>query len=351
MKIAIDVSPLESGHKVRGVGFYLSHLKQALLTHYPENDYLFFRQGETIDASADLVHYPYFDPFFLTLPLVKKKKTVVTVHDLTPLVFPDHFPAGLKGNLKWQLQKYNLRRVDGIIADSKASKNDILKIIGMPSEKVAVAYLAAGEEFKALEKSKLKAESLRKKYNLPETFALYVGDVTWNKNLPRLVQAVKKINVPLVMVGKALVLQDFDRHNRWNSDLVEVQRLVEQSTNILRLGFVSTEDLVSLYNLATTFVFPSVYEGFGLPIVEAMQSGCPVITSREGCMPEVGGDAVVYFDGYNIDSLANAIKNVMNSKTLQKELAEKGLEQSKKFSWKKTADKTIEAYQKALLNK
>ena len=122
MKIAIDISPLQSGHKVRGVGFYLTYLKKALLTYYPDNDYTFFHQGEEIDKSVDLVHYPYFDPFFMTLPLIKKRKTVVTVHDLTPLVFPEHFPAGMKGNLRWQLQKYNLRHVDGIIADSEASK-------------------------------------------------------------------------------------------------------------------------------------------------------------------------------------------------------------------------------------
>src|SRR5260221_14616440 len=102
MKIAIDVSPLESGHKIRGVGFYLSYLKKALTDYFPENDYIFFKKNEPIDSSVDVVHYPYFDPFFLTLPFIKKHKTVVTVHDLTPLVFPKHFPAGLKGQLRWQ---------------------------------------------------------------------------------------------------------------------------------------------------------------------------------------------------------------------------------------------------------
>src|SRR6185437_13912066 len=100
MKIAIDISPLQSGHKVRGVGFYLSYLKKALLEFYPENEYIFFQQGATINHSVDLVHYPYFDPFFLTLPFINKYKTAVTVHDLTPLVFPQHFPAGIKGKLK-----------------------------------------------------------------------------------------------------------------------------------------------------------------------------------------------------------------------------------------------------------
>src|SRR6266498_267897 len=101
MKIAIDVSPLQTGHKVRGVGFYLKHLKKSLLHYYPENQYIFFSHGAKLDKTIDVVHYPYFDPFFLTLPILKKHKIVVTVHDLTPLVFPQHFPAGLKGKFKW----------------------------------------------------------------------------------------------------------------------------------------------------------------------------------------------------------------------------------------------------------
>src|SRR6266404_3593916 len=348
MKVAIDVSPLKSGHKVRGVGFYLTYLKKALLEYYPEHDYYFFQQGESISEAVDLVHYPYFDPFFRTLPFFKKHKTIVTVHDLTPLVFPQHFPAGLKGKFRWQAQRFNLQKVDGILTDSKASKKDIERIIGVPSEKVTVVYLAAGEEFRRLQTTESSLKSIKKKYHLPDEFVLYVGDVTWNKNLPRLLQAVKEINVPLVMVGKSLVASDFDKKNRWNRDLVEVQKMVEQNPNVLRLGFVSTEDLVILYNLATVFAFPSIYEGFGLPIVEAMQSGCPVIISREGCMPEVGGDAASYFDGYNTESLVKSITNVFNSKKLQQELSEKGLKQARKFSWKNTAEKTIEAYSKAL---
>ena len=350
MKIAIDVSPLQSGHKVRGVGFYLSYLKKALLEYYPEHEYFFFQQGEAVSSSVDLVHYPYFDPFFFTLPFVKKHKTVVTVHDLTPLVFPEHFPAGLRGNIRWQAQRFNLRKADGILTDSLASKKDIEKIVGVSSEKISVAYLAAGQEFKRLKFEDVRLKKLKEKYNLPEKFVLYVGDVTWNKNLPRLLHAVNKITLPLVMVGKSLVSKDFDRQNIWNNDLIEVQNLAEHNKNVSMLGFVPTEDLVGLYNLATVFVYPSVYEGFGLPIVEAMQSGCPVIISREGCMPEVGGEAVEYFDGYETESLVKSIHTVVNSKKLQQELSEKGIKQVHKFSWRNTAEKTIEAYAKAFTN-
>jgi len=348
MKIAIDVSPLQSGHKVRGVGFYLSYLQKALLQYFPEHEYIFFQKKEEIPSSVDLIHYPYFDPFFVSLPLRKKQKTVVTVHDLTPLVFPEHFPAGMKGKFNWQLQRFNLQRVDGIITDSEASKRDILRLVGVHEKKISVAYLAAGEEFRN-EKGKLKDEKLRRKYNLPKEFVLYVGDVTWNKNLPRLLHAVQEINMPLVMVGQSLTSTQFDKQNKWNADLIEVQKLAAQNEKVSLLGFVPTEDLVEIYNLANVFVFPSVYEGFGLPIVEAMQSGCPVITSKEGCMPEVGGEAVAYFDGYDTKSLVAVLQKVFYSKSLQKELSEKGIAQAKKFSWEKTAEKTIEAYKRALM--
>jgi glycosyltransferase involved in cell wall biosynthesis len=348
MKIAIDISPLSTGHKIRGTGFYLKYLKDALLKYFPENDYQFFTNNKEINSSVDVVHYPYFDPFFPSLPFIKHHKTVVTVHDLTPLVFPSHFPAGLKGNMHWQLQKLKLQKVEGIVTDSLASQKDIVRIVGFNKNRVDVAYLAAGEEFSRLKIEDSRLKNLKKKYNLPDEFVLYVGDVTWNKNLPRLLKAVQKIDTSLILVGKSLVSKDFDRKNSWNKDLIEVQSLVQQNKNSRMLGFVPTEDLVMLYNLATVFVFPSVYEGFGLPIVEAMQSGCPVITSHEGCMPEVGGDAVEYFDGYNTDSLENVIRKVLNSKKLQKELSEKGVVQAKKFSWKKTAEKTLEAYKKVL---
>src|SRR5690606_743268 len=149
---------------------------------------------------VDIIHYPYFDPFFLTLPLKKRVKTIVTVHDLTPLVFPDAFPAGIKGKLSWQVQKYSLKSASAIIADSEASKKDIIRLTGIDSNKIHVVYLAAGEEFERLQLSDTRNKELRKKYKLPENFLLYVGDVTWNKNLPRLLDAIEEANVPLVMI-------------------------------------------------------------------------------------------------------------------------------------------------------
>jgi glycosyltransferase involved in cell wall biosynthesis len=350
MKIAIDITPIKGemkGHKVRGVGFYLEYLKRALVTHFPEHDYTFFARGEEIPSDIDIVHYPYFEPFFITLPLIEKHKRVITVHDLTPILFPHHFPAGIKGNFRWQVQRFNLKNSAGIITDSQASQKDIIRITGIDKKKVDVAYLAGAEEFHRLEPGKWR-KKLLEKYNLPEKFVLYVGDITWNKNIPRLVEAIKEANLTLVMVGKSLVEKYFDHDNKWNKDLIKVQKAVKDDKRFIRLGFVPTDDLVALYNTATVFVFPSVYEGFGLPILESMQSGCPTIISKEGCMPEVGGDAAFYFDGYNTNSLANAIGEVFYTPKLQKQLTEKGLKQAEKFSWKKTAEQTINAYKKAV---
>lgn len=294
-----------------------------------------------------MVHFPYFEPFFLALPLYKKYKTVVTVHDLTPIVFPNAFPRGLKGDLKWQMQRYALKRADAIITDSESSKKDVVKYVGVRESKVYVVYLAAGEKFRH-QASDIGRQILRTKYNLPEKFLLYVGDVTWNKNLPRLIDAIKKLKLPLVMVGKSLVSEDYDQNNPWNADLNRVNDLVRGDKNITRLGFVPDEDLVVLYNLATAVAMPSLYEGFGLPVLEAMACGCPVITSKEGSLPEVAGNAAYYVDAYDVKSISEGIKKVFEDEGLGKELSEKGLKQVEKFSWKITASQTLQVYEKVL---
>ena len=352
MKIAIDVSPLQTGHKVRGVGFYLENLKNALVKYFPENEYFFFQAGEKLAKDVGLVHFPYFEPFFLELPLYKQYKTVVTVHDLTPIVFPNAFPRGIKGEIKWQMQKYALRKADAIITDSEASKKDVIKYVGAKTSKISVVYLAAGEQFKKLENGDWK-KVIQKRYGLPDHFLLYVGDVTWNKNLPRLVGAVKELRIPLVMIGKSLVSEDYDRDNVWNADLVKVQsEIKDQSAEtkgpITALGFVPDEDLVKIYNLATAAILPSLYEGFGLPVLEAMACGCPVITSKGGSLPEVAGDAAFYIDAYNVESIAAGIKEVFENKQLQETLRSKGLENAKRFSWKKTAAETVKIYEGVL---
>lgn len=354
MNIAIDISPLESRrflkHRVRGTGFYIENLKKALLKYFPDNQYTFFARGEKLPNNIDLVHYSYFEPFFLSLPIFSKYKTVVTVHDLIPLVFPEHFKPGIRGVLKWQAQKLALKQSDTIITDSESSKRDIIKFAGIKEDKIRVVYLAPAEEFKKIENTPI-LDSIKEKYKLPEKFVLYVGDVTWNKNLPRLVEAIKKINVPLVMVGSALAQKDFDRTNPWNQDMLRVQEMIVNDKRFIRLGFVPTEDLVAIYNLATVFAMPSLYEGFGLPVLEAMSCDCPVVTTKEGSIPEVAGDAAYYTDAYDVNDIANGIGKIYFSQKLQKEYAKEGLIQAKKFSWQKTAQKTVQVYKTVILER
>jgi glycosyltransferase involved in cell wall biosynthesis len=344
MNIGI-VIPSNLKHRVRGTGYYLENLKKAFLKYYP-NNYSFIK-AEDISSNLDLVHYPFFEPFFLTLPIFKKNKTIVTVHDLTPLVFSKFFPKGLRGLLKWQLQKIALKNSDAIITDSNSSKKDILKFVGVSDAKVKVVYLAPGEEFKKLKDLK-STQDLKNKYNLPEKFVLYVGDVTWNKNLPRLVKAIIKLDIPFVMVGKALIEDNFDKDNPWNQDLVEVQKLVENNKKIKRLGFVSTSDLVGLYNLAAVFAMPSVYEGFGLPVLEAMSCGTPVVTTKKGSLHETTEGNAFYVDPYDIDNIAEGIKMIFMDDKMQKDFSQKGLNQAKKFTWQKTARETLDVYKNVL---
>ncbi len=348
MKVAIDVSPLQTEHKVRGVGFYLENLKNALVKYYPQNEYIFFQRGQTLPRDLDLVHFPYFEPFFLARSIYKKYKTVVTVHDLTPIVFPSLFPRGIKGEIMWQMQKFSLKKANAIITDSASSKNDVIKFTGIPSARIHVVFLAAGEQFKPLKTYDLRLKSVKKKFNLPDKFLLYVGDVTPNKNLPRLLDAAVDLKIPIVMVGKSLVSENYDKNNFWNHDLNRVNELARENKNILRLGFVSNEELVQIYNLATVFVMPSLYEGFGLPILEAMACGCPVITSKEGSLEEVAGKAANFVDAYDVESIKFGIDKVFKNDKLRDELTQKGFENVKRFSWKKTAENTLSVYRQVL---
>lgn len=348
MNIAIDISPLQTGnfiqHKVRGSGFYLENLRTSLEKYIPSNSYIYFVRGEKLPETIDVIHYPYFEPFFRTLPKKSNLLSIVTIHDLIPLVFSDKFPAGIKGKLKWHLQKRAVASVDAVITDSESSKRDIHTILGIPMERIHVVYLAPGEAFTKRTYTKQEVDTLNKKYHLPNKFALYVGDVTWNKNIPNLIRAIKNTTIPLVMVGKTLASSEYDRKHPWNSDLFLSQSLVRDNPQFYLLGFLPPDDLVAIYNMASVFVMPSRYEGFGLPILEAMSCGCPVITTRNGSLKEVAGDAAEFVDAEDVENISQTIENVVNNGKRQELLRQKGFNQAKKFSWKKTAQETAAVY-------
>lgn len=344
-EIVIDISRLHKASLKRGVGFYSKNLFESLKDLDDGNQYI-LKKSLKERIRADIIHFPYFDLFFLTLPLVRNQPVVVTIHDLTPLKFPKHFSPGLRGKIKWQIQKKLAKRVSAIITDSKNSKKDIIKIIGCPSEKIFSIYLASGKEFKEI-KSPISLGRIKAEYELSENFILYVGDLNWNKNIEGLVRAFKKCkikNLKLIFAGESFK----------NENLVELRGLkslidkLDLKDKVRLLGFVPTRDLVAIYNLATLYVQPSFYEGFGLPVLEAMACGCPVLSSNKASLPEVGENAVEYFDPCKKGDLERKLGYLINNFNKLKYLKEKGLEQVKKFSWKKTALETRKVYEKVL---
>ncbi len=347
MKIAIDISPLNpsSGHSVRGVGSYIRLLQDNLEKFDLVNKYFFFERKNEVPDDIDIIHYPYFDPFSLFLPKQKMKKTIITIHDLTPVVFPDKFPAGLKGNINWKIQKRLIPKLGGVITDSNSAARDVERYTKISLNKVFAIHLAVPNNYSDIKK--LDSQKLViNKYDLPNNFVLYVGDVTWNKNLPFILEACVQASIPLVLVGKAITEKKFDVSNPWNNDRKKVQSLLLQNQRTLfPLGFVPDEDLATLYKIAKTLVMPSHYEGFGLPVLEAMQSGCPVITSKNGSLPEVGGDAVCYIDSEKKSDLMSAMKIMMSDESEREKLIQAGLVQSKKFTIKKMMNETISAYE------
>lgn len=343
MKIALDISPLKSSHRFRGIGSYTQNLVDAFQKFPQKNLEIVLVEKGPIPADIDLIHYPYFDLFFLTLPLKKIKKTIVTIHDVTRLVFPQNYPPGIKGKLKFQIQKASLKGVSAVICDSQNSKKDIVKFLNYPASQIHVVYLAPAQFFKPLPAPSLK--KIKEKYSLPDKFVLYVGDIDYNKNILSLAAASKKIKTPLVIVGQQAVEKDFDQAHIENQPLVQLIKLYGDDPDIIRLGFVPNDDLVALYNLATVYCQPSFYEGFGFPVLEAMACGCPVVASNQASLPEVAGSAALLVDP-DQDKIAQALKKVIKSKSLSQKLIKAGFNQAKLFTWEKTARQTYEVYQK-----
>ena len=348
MRIAIDVSPFQSGHKIRGVGKYTELLIRALKQYKSEHSYHSFTRGQSIPKNIDLVHYPFFDPFFLTLPFLKFRPTVVTVHDLIPIAHAQHFPRGIRGEVKWQIQRLSLRGAKEVITDSKASKQDIRTFAGVPLNNISVVYLAPLEIFHPNKDSNALSR-VSKFLLLPHRFILYVGDVNWNKNIPGLLRAFalirKKVNgLKLVLVGKQFL----------NTDLIETQIInaLIKSLNInsfvLRLGFVSEINLAAVYGLASVYVQPSFAEGFGFPVLEAMACGCPVVAANVSSLPEIAGPSKLV-DPTKAQSIADGMLWMLNkSESERKMLIHEGNDWVKRFSWRQVAKETVAVYEKAL---
>jgi glycosyltransferase involved in cell wall biosynthesis len=286
-------------------------------------------------AKIDVLHIPVnVTPLFSTCP------TVLTILDTTVLQLPQYFTLWHRYYSRMFLPR-SARNATIILTISENSKRDIVKQLKINSEKVLVTYLSASKEFKPI--SQQEVEMVKRRYNL-DSFILTVGALEPRKNLSRLLQAFSFLlkngyHHTLVHAGPRGWLFD-NIHN-------EIRRL-GLNEFVRFLGYVPTNDLVGLYNAASLFVYPSLYEGFGLPVLEAMACGCPVITSNTSSLPEVVGDAAIMVNPYDVPEMTNAIKSLLEDQLECQRLRLKGIERAKQFSWQKCAKETLNAYHLAL---
>lgn len=342
MNIYIDTSPLANDNAIRGVGRYTKELVEALQTYSLKH--AIYTDKKEIQGKIDIVHYPFFDLFFPTLPLVKTARTIVTIHDVIPLLFPKHYPRGIKGNLNFFRQKLALRSARHIITDSQASLRDIVDHLGVRQEKITVVPLAASPSIQRPSAAVL--DAVRRAYGLPKNFALYVGDMNYNKNLPFLIRVFKRIpKLTLVLVGKTLNNTHIPEGKALHHAISSLG--MQKRVRILdTVASTSAVDLAAIYALATVYVQPSLYEGFGLPVLEAMQCRTPVVCSRGGSLPEVVGDAALLFHPHDEEECKQMIERVLRMSESQKTaLLRKGTMQAHQFSWEKTARLTLSVYE------
>ncbi len=297
----------------------------------------------------DLAHVPYFaSPFFPTVP------TVVTVHDLIPLILPA-YRGSLLVRLYTRLVAAAARRAEAIITVSQASKRDIVRYLHIPPERIHVTYEAAGETFQPVEDEacpepsrRAQLAAIRRKYALPERYLLYLGGFDQRKNLSTLLRAFALLvsrwrQARLVIAGKLP-----GRDSPLFPDPCRLVRELGVEDRVIFTGWVHEEDKPALLSGATAFVFPSLYEGFGLPPLEAMACGAPVITSNHSSLPEVVGEGGILVEPTDVEALAEAMEMLLIDDVLRAKLRQRALDQAAKFSWRQTALETLVVYRKVV---
>jgi|WetSurSiteA1Bulk_404760.scaffolds.fasta_scaffold15741_2 glycosyltransferase involved in cell wall biosynthesis len=343
INVAIDMGPQVNGHSIRGIGF---HTKK-LIEHLKKDKELSISEVDLAKDTKkyDIYHYPSFNPYFLSLPLKKKGKTVVTIHDLIYLIYSDKYPSGLKGRAVFEVQRRLIKKVDAIITISETSKKDICRFLKIDPKKVHVIYPAAGEDFQKIE-DREKLNNVKNKYHLPEKFVLYLGDVNYNKNLMVLADACKLANISLVIVGKQAADENVNLNHPENIPFREFLRKYSKDKSISRIGYVSDEELPVIFSLAFVYCQPSLYEGFGLPVIQSFSCGLPVVISKTQALVEIADDAALIADPNNTKDISEKLLKVINNTELRRTLIEKGYKRAKDFSWEKCARETLDVYRR-----
>lgn len=361
MKIAIDASEL-GNRREDGTQIYLYNLLKNIAALDTKNQYFLYYQNEPkkkVEApnfSHRIDPWPAYWtqsrlPFLLfkdrpdvlfipiqTLPFVMPRlKTVITMHDLAFLVYPETFPA--IDQLKHRIFAWHaVKRADKIIAVSEFTKSDVVKFYSADQSKIHVVYHGYDKGLFRPFQNQNDCDTMKKvkeKYRITKPYFLYVGALQPRKNILGLVKAFESINnrdYQLVVAGGKAWLYD---------ELLEYAKKSFLRDNILFTDQFETEELPSLMWGAEAYILPSFYEGFGMPVLEAMACGTPVITSNVSSLPEVGGEAAILVDPYSHQEIGGAMNKIISAPGLKQKMGERGLEQASKFSWEKCATQTI----------
>jgi len=374
MKIGYDLDSLtlRSG----GIGRYgvnlINHLAKILLDETQDEIFVFFHRSfdrSLLDErehlnfiekytriKSNVLRKAIFLPFsvrglkmdvfhgvdHIGLPFLYKSKTcryVVTIHDLITRIYPRSFP--IKQRLVQNtLLPHILRKADKVIVDSRATENDVRKFYPNQAEKIRVIY--AGVESQFYPRSQDEVEKVLDKYSIGFKYFLFLGTLEPRKNIVRLIEAFIKLKQEGSIEHRLVIT---GRKGWLYKEILEKIQKSPFSQDIIFTDFVNDEDLPFLYSGAEIFIYPSLYEGFGLPVLEAMACGTPVIASNLSSLPEVAGEAGILIDPLEVEEIVQAMDKLSRDRELREELQKKGLERAKLFSWERVAKDTLELYQ------
>ena len=285
-----------------------------------------------LGTKSDIYHF-----FNFTIPKNIKGKVIITIYDTVFFSAPETM-----GDMKAISEyKYAAERSDLIITISESAKSDIIKHFNVDEKKIQIVTPGIDLQKYSYNYTDIELENVRKKYDLPQNYILYLGTIEPRKNIERIVKAFKnykkevKDDLKLVIVG----------NKGWKYD--NIMKLIESmGTDIIITGYIDEEDKIPIYKLAQFFVFPSLYEGFGMPVLEAMAAGVPVVTSNVSSLPEVAGDAAILVDPLSEDEIFEAYKKIRSDSNYREEMIQKGYEQAKKYQWKYSVKVLEQIYEK-----
>jgi glycosyltransferase involved in cell wall biosynthesis len=280
----------------------------------------------------------YHGPNYV-LPILAKTGMVLTAYDMISFATPEWYKSISRFRVQ-KLLKVSAMKAQKIITGSENSKRDIIEILKVPEEKVKVVYIGVDSAYKPINDQD-RINSVKARYGIANKYILHVGSLNPRKNISRLIEAYNRLpqslreEHQLVLVGK----------RGWRADeiLAKVKEL-HLENRVIFTGFVKDDDLPLLMNASSLLTFPSLYEGFGIPPLEAMACGTPVVASNTSSIPEVVGDAALLFDPYNVEEMTEAMYRALTDKQLRNELRQKGFERIKQFSWEKAAKETLAIY-------